>query len=204
MRYAETHKQETRERVLKVATKALREKGPEGVGVADVMREVGLTHGGFYAHFPSKDAFLTETLNEIFAQGAERVRKLTQGLSPRDALAAYVDFYVSAAQRDHRDAGCPLVALNSDLPRQSKKFRAAFDEGVKRLVDRLTQWMTAAGLENAEALAVSTLSAMLGAVALSRAVSDHELSDRLLESARAGIRSRLGLDDISALTFGSR
>jgi TetR/AcrR family transcriptional repressor of nem operon len=194
MRYAETHKQETRERVLKIASKALREKGPEGVGVAEVMREAGLTHGGFYAHFPSKDVFLTETLNEIFAQGAERMRNLTEGLDPREALAAYIDFYFSADHRDHRGAGCPLVALNSDLPRQSKTFRAAFDAGVKRLVDRLAQWMTAAGLENAEALAVSTLSAMLGAVALSRAVSDPELSDRLLHSARAGIRARLGLD----------
>ncbi len=67
MRYAKTHKQETRDRVLKIAARALREKGPEGVGVADVMREAGLTHGGFYAHFASKDAFLTESLKEVAA-----------------------------------------------------------------------------------------------------------------------------------------
>ena len=194
MRYAETHKQETHARVLKIAAKTLREKGPEGVGVADVMREAGLTHGGFYAHFSSKEAFLTEALDEVFAQGAERMRSVTEGLGPREALAAYIDFYLSTSHRDHRGAGCPLVALNSDLPRQPKAFRDAFDAGVKRLVDRLSVWIAAAGLDNAEALAVSTLSAMLGAVALSRAVSDRVLSDRLLEWARHGIRARLGLD----------
>jgi TetR/AcrR family transcriptional repressor of nem operon len=193
MRYGKTHKQETRDRVVKIAAKALREKGPEGVGVAEVMREAGLTHGGFYAHFPSKDAFLTESLKEIMTQSAERRRQLTEGLQPREALAAYVDYYVSALHRDHPAAGCPLVALNSELPRQPKKFRAAFDEGTKRLVAWLSQWMAAAGIENPDKLAVSTLSAMVGAVALSRAISDRNLSDELLNAARAGIKAQIGL-----------
>src|SRR5882724_9595216 len=168
MRYAQNHKQETREKVLKIAAKALREKGPEGVGVAEVMRSAGLTHGGFYAHFPSKDAFLTESLNEILTQSTARRQELTKGLAPCEALAAYVDFYVSASHRDHPARGCPLVALNSELPRQSKKFRAAFDKGAKRLVDWLAQSMEAAGIQNSDKVSVSTLSAMVGAVALAR------------------------------------
>jgi TetR/AcrR family transcriptional repressor of nem operon len=193
MRYDQNHKQETREKVLKIAAKALREKGPEGVGVAEVMRSAGLTHGGFYAHFPSKDAFLTESLNEILTQSAARRQELTKGLAPSEALAAYVDYYVSASHRDYPAAGCPLVALNSELPRQPKKFRAAFDEGAKRLIVWLSQLMAAAGIENPGEVAVSTLSAMVGAVALSRAVSDAKLSDELLASARRGIKARLGL-----------
>jgi TetR/AcrR family transcriptional repressor of nem operon len=195
MRYTENHKQETRARVLKVAAKALREKGPEKLGVADVMRAAGLTHGGFYAHFPSKEAFLTESLNEVFAQSRERRHGLVEGLGPRGALTAYIDYYVSKSHRDNPASGCPLVALNSDLPRQPKKFRAAFDAGVKRLAGELAQWIGAMGIEDADKVAVSVLSAMVGAVALSRAVSDPDLSDELLDAARAGVKARLGLSD---------
>ena len=193
MRYAKTHKQETRDRVVKIAAKMMREKGPEGVGVADVMREADLTHGGFYAHFPSKEAFLTESLKHILMQAVEKRRELTEGLGPREALAAYVDYYVSAAHRDHPGNGCPIVALNSELPRQSKMFRTAFDEGVKRLIDWLAQLMAAAGMANSEKLAAATLSAMVGAVALSRALSDRDLSDALLKTANSGIKTQLGL-----------
>ena len=195
MRYAKTHKQETRDRVLKIAARALREKGPEGVGVADVMREAGLTHGGFYAHFASKDAFLTESLKEVLAQFAERRRQLTEGLTPRQALNAYIDHYVSEGHRDHAAVGCPLAALNSELPRQPKKFRAAFDEGARQLAAWLSQRIAAAGIDKADEAAASMLSAMVGAVALSRAVSDRTLSDELLNAARAGIKAKLGLTE---------
>ena len=200
MRYTQTHKQETKDRVVKIAAKMLREKGPEGVAVAEVMREADLTHGGFYAHFPSKDAFLTESLTEILVQAAEKRRQLTEGLSPREALTAYIDHYVSAAHRDRPGSGCPMVALNSELPRQSKKFRTAFDEGVKRLLEWLAQLMAEAGIADSEARAAAMLSALAGAVALSRAVSDRDLSDALLKTAKSGIKAQLGLTSISSET----
>ena len=200
MRYSENHKQETRARVLKVAAKALREKGPDKMGVADVMRDAGLTHGGFYAHFPSKEAFLTESLNEVFAQSGARRSRLVEGLGPRGALSAYIDYYVSKSHRDNPASGCPLVALNSDLPRQPKKFRVAFDVGVKLLAGELREWIAAIGIEDADKVAVSVLSAMVGAVALSRAVSDPYLSDELLDAARAGVKARLGLTDAKDIT----
>jgi len=201
MRYDENHKQETRARVLKVAAKALRQKGPDKLGVADVMRAAGLTHGGFYAHFPSKEAFLTESLNEVFAQSRERRNQLVEGLGPQGALSAYIDYYVSKSHRDNPASGCPLVALNSDLPRQPKKFRAVFDAGVKRLAGELTQWIAAIGIADADKVAVSVLSAMVGAVALSRAVSDPDLSDALLDAARAGVKARLGLSDAKEINL---
>jgi TetR/AcrR family transcriptional repressor of nem operon len=195
MRYADSHKQETRERVLKIAARSLRQNGPDKVAIADVMHEAGLTHGGFYAHFRSKDAFLAETLEGIFIRAGAKTREMLAGLPPRHALATYIDNYVSAAHRDHPESGCPIVALNSDLPRQSKKFRDAFDRGVKSLVASLTGWLAGAGSHDADALAPSILSAMVGAVALSRAVSDRELSDELLKAARDGIKLRAGLTD---------
>ena len=194
MRYAKSHKQETKDRVLKIAAKALRENGPNELGVADVMRAAGLTHGGFYAHFASKDELLAESLSETFSQLAVRVDQIAAGLPPREALVAYIDFYVSRSHRDHPGRGCPLVALNSDLTRQTDEFREAFDTGIEGVVDRLTQWMTAIGLQQPRKVAISTLSSMFGAVALSRAVSEPQLSDDLLETARADIKSRLGLD----------
>jgi TetR/AcrR family transcriptional repressor of nem operon len=195
MRYEKDHKRQTHERVLKIAAKALREKGPDRVAVGEVMQAAGLTHGGFYAHFASKDAFLAETLAMIFAQAGERMNKLLEGLPPRHALATYIDYYVSVTHRDDPGRGCPAAALNSDMPRQSRKFRAAFDAGARMLVDGLTRRIAAAGIADAEALAAPTLSAMVGAVALARAVSDTQLSDDLLASARAGIKARLGLTD---------
>jgi TetR/AcrR family transcriptional repressor of nem operon len=194
MRYSENHKQETREKVLKLAARVLREKGPDRLGVAEVMAAAGLTHGGFYAHFPSKDDFLAETVKEVFAHAAARMKKVAGDLPPREALSAYLDFYLSTGHRDHHGAGCPIVALNSDLPRQSKKFRAEFDTGVKRLVAKLAEWLGAIGLAEPGKQAAALLSAMMGAVAMSRAVDDRELADELLAAARDGIKARFGLD----------
>jgi TetR/AcrR family transcriptional regulator, transcriptional repressor for nem operon len=195
VRYDETHKQETHDKLVGLAGRALREKGPDQLGVAELMRSAGLTHGGFYAHFKSKDALLAEALENAFAHSGQRVRQLTAGMPARQALASYVDWYVSSAHRDNPAIGCPIVALNSDLPRQSRRFRAAFGGGVKSLLALLTAWMEEAGLADSEALATSLLPAMAGAVAIARAVPDQALSDALLESARSSIRSRLGLQD---------
>jgi TetR/AcrR family transcriptional repressor of nem operon len=197
MRYADTHKDETHRALLKAAAAQLREKGPDRLSVASVMKSAGLTHGGFYAHFKSKDALLTEALADTFARSRERVRRLLDGLPPKAALATYVDFYVSPEHRDHPSSGCPLTALNSDMPRQTKKFRAAFESGVKEIAHAMADRMDAAGVADAERLAPSLLSAMAGAVALSRSISDKSLSDELLASARTGIKARLGLSDLA-------
>ncbi len=93
--------------------------------------------------------------------------------------------------------GCPISALSSELPRQSKKFRAIYDEGVKALVATVAVWLAEAGYEDPEKLSASILSAMVGAVSLSRSIADRQLSDELLESARAGIKARLGLTDVA-------
>jgi TetR/AcrR family transcriptional repressor of nem operon len=197
MRYSRTHKAETHAKLVKLAGQVLRQQGPERLAVAEVMQEAGLTHGGFYAHFKSKDALLAEALDGVFAESERRLRRAGEGVPPRDALARYIDHYVSAAHRDGL-SGCPIVALNSDLPRQSKKFRKTFNAGVKRLVDVLASWIASAGISQNEALAASVLAAMAGAVAVSRAVADKRLSDELLRTAREGIKTRLGLGGATA------
>lgn len=196
MRYSETRKDETHAKLVKIAGRALRENGPDGVAVAEVMKEAGLTHGGFYAHFKSKDALLIEALEEVFASSKRKFLRAIEGMPPRHALGAYIDFYVSARHRDDRASGCPVTALNSDLPRQSGAFRAAFDAGTNAMVMGLERYIRDAGVEgDAHALAASVLSAMAGAVAISRAVSDRVLSDQMLETARESIKARLGVSD---------
>ena len=193
MRYSDTHKAETHAKLVKLAGRALREKGPEGLSVADLMGSADLTHGGFYAHFKSKGALLTEALQGIFEESNHKLEKLAEGLPPRLALAQFVDTYVSSAHRDKPSTGCPIVALNSDLPRQSRQFRAAFDAGVKRLVGSLARQIKDARIADSETLAPFVLSAMVGAVILSRTVSDETLSDGLLASARKNIKAQLGI-----------
>jgi TetR/AcrR family transcriptional repressor of nem operon len=202
MRYSDTHKSETHAKLVRLAGRALRAKGPEGLAVAELMQAAGLTHGGFYAHFKSKDGLLVEAPEGVFEESKRTFQGVTDGLPPRDALARYIDLYVSPAHRDSRSRECPIVALNSDLPRQSKKFRATFDSGLRALLNRLTDLIKAADINDSEALAASVQSAMAGAVAVSRTVSDRRFSDELLKSARASIKTRLGLSD-TALPGGS-
>ena len=202
MRYSDTHKSETHAKLVRLAGRVLREKGPEKLAVAELMQAAGLTHGGFYAHFKSKDALLVEALEGVFEESKRRFQGVPNGLPPRDALARYIDLYVSPAHRDNRSRECPIVALNSDLPRQSKEFRATFDSGLRALLNRLTDLIKAADINDSEALAASVQSAMAGAVAVSRTVSDRRFSDELLKSAGASIKARLGLSD-TALPGGS-
>src|SRR5437868_4001041 len=117
MRYSDDHKAETRKKVVRAAATAVRAKGPEGVGVAEVMAEAGLTHGGFYAHFPSKEALVVAAIEEAFGQSARRFARMLEGKDGPQSLEAFVDAYVSLEHRANAQGGCPIAALSSDLPR---------------------------------------------------------------------------------------
>src|SRR5215468_4294771 len=123
MRYDTEHKQRTYERVVKAAARTIRAKGPDRVAVAEVMAEVGLTHGGFYAHFASKDDLVAAAIGQMFEESRARLLLETENRTPRDGLASYIDFYLSAKHRDARSSSCPVAALVSDLPRMSDKAR---------------------------------------------------------------------------------
>jgi TetR/AcrR family transcriptional regulator, transcriptional repressor for nem operon len=192
MRYSDTRKEETRRKVVRAAASAVRAKGPEGIGVAEIMAEAGLTHGGFYAHFPSKEALIVAAIEEAFSASARRFARLTDGLAPSEALAAFVDTYVTPEHRAHPERGCPVATLSSDLPRQGKPVREAYEGGVRRLIARLAGWLPE-GADDRENLAASLLAEMAGAVALSRAISDDAEAARLLAAARARIKARMGL-----------
>ena len=191
MRYTPEHKEETRKRVLKAAAAALRTHGPEGVSVADIMQSAGLTHGGFYAHFSNKDDLVAQALLEMFAQGRRRFTRLTDDLSPAEALGAFVDRYVSEDHRNYPEHGCPLTTMANDVSRQTGSARDAFDAGVASLIDRLATWLPEDAVPR-QVRAASLLAEMAGAVALSRAVRDPVLSAGILEACRASARARGG------------
>jgi len=194
MRYDAEHKQKTRERVLKEAAKAIRAQGPHKVGVAEVMAKAGLTHGGFYAHFTSKDDFIAAAIGQMFVEGQERLNQALAKGSPREALESYIDFYLSPAHRDTRSSGCPLPFLSMDAPRLAAPSRDRFALGVARLTAGLAGPLAELGHPGAASEAGSVLSEMVGAVTLARAEPDPTVSDAILERSRRSIRRRLALD----------
>lgn len=189
MRYSDTHKEETRKKVLKAAARAVRAKGPDGVGVAEIMAEAGLTHGGFYAHFPSKEALVAAALDEAFGQSRRRFEKLTEGKAPSEALSMFVDTYVTREHRDHPERGCPIATLSTDLPRQGAPVREAYERGVQGLIGRIAHWLP----EARKAHAASLVAEMAGSVVLSRAISDPDAAERLLADARRNLKLRMGI-----------
>ena len=193
MRYDSDHKARTRERILDEAASAIRAAGPQGVSVGGLMKKAGLTHGGFYAHFGSKDDLVAEAIGHMFGGPYTNFAKLTEGKPPAEALAAYVDFYLSARHRDARDRGCPLPALSGDLARMPASARARFGEGAERLRGSIAGLLEAMGRDDSDTLASSAIAEMVGAVALARATDDRERSDQILAATREAVRERLGL-----------
>ena len=137
MRYAEDHKQATRASVLKAASRVIRQNGPDRVAVAGIMAEVGLTHGGFYAHFASKDDLLVQAIGQMFVEASDNFEYRVKDLPPAQALTVYFDFYLSADHRDRRDRGCPLPALSPDLPRLPAGSRETYGKGVAGLTSKI-------------------------------------------------------------------
>ncbi len=196
MRYDAEHKQKTRLRVLDEAAKAIREEGPHRLGVAGVMARAGLTHGGFYAHFPSKEAFVAEAIAHMFEGGPITTLKTVRDLPPREALTQFIDFYLSRRHRDSRNGGCPLPYLAGDAPRLADASRERYAQGAANLTKVVADRLAELGRPFAEDEASSTLAELVGAVTLARAEADPDRSDAILERSRAHLKRRLGLEAV--------
>ena len=192
MRYGPDHKAHTRERVLREAAAAIRADGPDRVGVAALMQRAGLTHGGFYAHWPSKDALLADAIDWMFADAAASYLANSEAGEPRGRLERYVAGYLSMTHRDARGQGCPVPILAGEQHRLPEAARARFAAAVARMVTRLAVLMEQAEIDAAEARATSAVAELIGAVALAR-VSDDAAAEALLAAARTSVRAKLGL-----------
>ena len=178
--------------MLAATAKALREFGPDGISVASVMNEAGLTHGGFYAHFESKNDLIANTIDFMFDSISNNLEKLIAGKSPRAALAAYVDFYLSPKHCAARQAGCPVAALGSDIPRLDPASREAFAHGIARRQRNIAALMLQAGETDPEGAARSVIAELLGALMNAR-LADEITRDAILEASRLALYARFGL-----------
>lgn len=188
-----SRKEETHERIVRAAARAIRKHGYDGLGVAEVMKDAGLTHGGFYAHFRSKDDLLAQAITEIFNERHAWLLNLTERYPPEEALVRFIDAYLAPAHRDTLEQSCALPALASYVPRLSDACRARFAEGRARWQATIAAMLTKLGRESAQDLAASAVATMAGAIMLARTMPDKAASDALLRNARATVKQQLGL-----------
>jgi AcrR family transcriptional regulator len=185
-------KEETRERILRAAARAIREHGYEGLGVADVMKAAGLTHGGFYAHFESRDALLAAASDQA---GAESIEKLTRAIAaakPGQELMALIDAYLSEAHVFAPEQVCSIAAAGSELPRQEAAVRRAASRRIKDLIGLIERQFPEWGRGAAHDKAIGIAAALVGALVLARAVDDAQLSNRIRKAVREQIRAAAG------------
>jgi TetR/AcrR family transcriptional repressor of nem operon len=192
-RYPSDRKQKTRESVLQHAARALRAHGPDGVSVAAIMKDAGLTHGGFYAHFASKDAMMVAAIEHMFGNVRDRWAHETLDRDPATGLSHYVDWYLSTAHRDAPAVGCPVAALAADLPRMSARCRAAFGAGARNMTAMFEQALQILGHSEPAAAAASLAAELVGAISLARLATDARRSNAILAASRASIKQRLHL-----------
>ncbi|MBX3440607.1 MAG: TetR/AcrR family transcriptional regulator [Planctomycetaceae bacterium] len=172
------------EQILETAARLFRERGFEGIGVAQLMAEVGLTHGGFYGHFTSKDHLAAEACARAFE---EKYNLWTDelkgaGAHPEGTVARR---YLAARHRDDAGTGCPAACWAAEMPRQSPGVRRRFTEGFSRLVDILTERLPGRSHRRRREKALATWASLVGAIVLARAVDDAELSGEILRAMRS-------------------
>ena len=169
-----------RAHVVEVAGAQFRRHGFDGIGVADLMQAAGLTHGGFYNNFASKDALAAEAMTLVFAETTERLRRYA--LAAADPYAAMVRFYLSPEHRDSVEAGCAIAALSQDAARGSPELRAAFEAGIAAYLELIVE---IADVTRPRAMVI--YATMVGALTLSRTITDPALSTDMLTAAVEGL-----------------
>jgi TetR/AcrR family transcriptional repressor of nem operon len=190
MRYSKQHKQETHERIVKKASVRIREKGAHGIGVAGLMKEAGLTHGGFYAHFNSREALVVEAFCYAMDRATDRWRKIAEETPPEKRLATIVDSYLTAAHRDDPGRGCAVPALGAEIARESPKTRKAFAAKLEQMIGMMADQILDVPRTSARKQAMAVLATMMGTLVLSRIAGNGEFSDEILSAGRDALLGR--------------
>ena len=190
MRYSREHKLETHARIVKRASVRLREKGAHGVGVADLMKDAGLTHGGFYAHFDSREALVIEAFAYAMDRSTERWRKLSEQTPPDKRFAAVVNAYLSAVHRDDPGHGCAVPSLGAEIARESPKTRKAFAAKLEQMIGMLAEQIPDLPPKAARKQAMAALGTMMGTLVMARIAGNGELSDEILAAGRESVLGR--------------
>jgi len=184
MPYSKAHKARTHARIVEAAARAFRERGVEGVAIADLMQAADLTHGGFYAHFPSKAALVAEVARQGLEESRRAFLAAAAEANPTAPLREIIRRYVSRQHRDAPAEGCAMSALADEVARESPEVRRAFTSGMEEFVAGLATYSPGDTPEARRDAALVLTAGMVGAIALARAMDDPALSDRMLLAAR--------------------
>ena len=181
MGYSKVRKAKTHERIVKLASKRFREQGLAGIGIAELMKEAGLTVGGFYKHFDSRDHLVAEAVNSAFGGWKRRVDAAKSSASPV-SYEELIDEYLNEAHRDNPGTGCAFSALAPEIARSDKRTRALTSEQVRNDIQLIAALYPSKDKHTARSRAILTFSALVGAMSLARAVSDEKLSREILKT----------------------
>jgi TetR/AcrR family transcriptional repressor of nem operon len=190
MRYSREHKLETHARIVRKASVRLREKGAHGIGVADLMKDAGLTHGGFYAHFDSREALVIEAFTHAMDRSIERWRKLADQTPPEKRLAMIVNTYLTPLHRDDPGHGCSVPALGAEIARESPKTRRAFAGRLEQMIDTLAAQLPGVPRKAARKQAMAAIATMMGTLVLARVAGSGDFSEELLGAGRDAVLDR--------------
>jgi AcrR family transcriptional regulator len=180
-------KEASHERIVQAAARAIRRSGYDGTGVADIMKEAGLTHGAFYAHFESREAMLAEAADRAGAESNAFAASVIAAVPPEQSLQALVQVYLSKEHLAGIETGCPVSALGSEMPRQSPEVRRVATRRIKEMIDLIARQSPDWGQPGAHERALVTVATMVGTLMLARAVDDPALSDALCSAALKSI-----------------
>jgi len=181
MGHSKAQKTRTHKRIVSIASKRFREKGLAGFGIAEVMKEAGLTVGGFYKHFDSRDDLVAEAVSSAFG-GLKRLVDSAASGGPSRSLAKLIYIYLNEAHRDNPGTGCAFCALAPEIARSDKRTRALTSEQVRNDIQLIATLLPGEDKRTARSQAILTFSALVGAMSLARAVSDEALSREILET----------------------
>lgn len=183
-----TSKESTHKRIVDTAAKAIRRSGCNGTSIADIMNVAGLTHGGFYAHFASRDAMLAEAVGCAGAESVAALKQAAAEVDPQDALLAIARAYLSRRHVEDVETGCLIAALSSEIPRQVMDVRCAATRVVEQMVDLVARHAHDGGGPGGYDQALATVATMVGALVLARTVEDPTLADSILKAALARVQ----------------
>jgi TetR/AcrR family transcriptional repressor of nem operon len=190
MRYSREHKAQTHARIVRKASVKLREKGAHGIGVADLMKDAGLTHGGFYAHFNSRETLVIEAFTHAMDRSTAHWRKLSEAAPLEKRLSRIVNDYLAPLHRDDPGHGCAVSTLGAEIARESGRTRRAFSLRLERMIDMLADQFHGMPRQVARKRAMAAMATMIGALVMSRIAGTGEFSDDILDAGRGAVLGR--------------
>ncbi len=187
MKVSKAEAAQNRERIIEVAAKLFRERGFDGIGVADLMKGAGLTHGGFYGHFASKEDLMAQACARAMDGAQAAMLQVVESNRPK-ALSNIASNYLSTGHRDQAGEGCVVAALGAEAARQGSPLRGAFTNGVRAAIDLISQLLAGKSKRIKRERACTIYASMVGALVLARAIDDEKLSEEVLRSVLASIK----------------